>query len=676
MNDRPCPPSATPLAAVLLVLSLAAACSGEDRSDRRAPGDAAAPAAEAAPAAGTVKLLPEHVEGVRDPELPTMPPTGVGCWASELNPIKDRRIDRYRKGHELVRSAYEIRLADSRRSVVLPLARERAWTSPVVDVPEGARLCFSTLPYLRPLGGLYLALDWSVAFVPEGGGPARELWRRQRFLAPPTGDAWRDWSVDLAALAGERGSFRFAVDPAPAGAPVPPALVAAFGAPTVVAGGDLRPNVLIVSVDTLRRDHISPYGADPARTPNLERLARRGVTVENHWSSAPWTLPSYATLFTGEYPSGHGAGKDFGADPGAAFAEQLLGIASDVPNLVEHFDRAGYHTQAFYANGHLNRRSGVQRGFEGYVWYGLVGRGATRMFDAWLDTVEERPFLCFVQMVDPHWPLEIPRGFEPTDAPPDPDDVASLSAKPFELLETGVPELDREPFARLYESLVEYMDLRVGELLDALDEHGLTERTLVVFHVDHGEELWDHGQWWHGHTQHAELVRVPLIYSWPGVLPEGARVDGQLRGPDVLPTAMDLVGLWPPPGRAPEGRSFAHLLRGEEGEEPPPALHEGELYGPGGDVALTSWPWRLILQPRFSDGGETAHEGFLFNLESDPEERVNLREAEPERYERMLARARELQEAARERKLGTSERTGGEGDDDVDLEMLGYAGDD
>jgi arylsulfatase A-like enzyme len=622
---------------------------------------------------------------------------GEGLPYTERQPLSHRGVDRLIRGGALVRDSVSVRLRDTRPALVLRVADGTDWKSPLVRLPAKSKLYFSYKPYLEGMGGYTNALSWRAFFeVPgkDGSKPSRvEIWRRDDFLRPPTGGVWKEVELDLAELGNRTGRVVLSARVAPGGAAdVPPALISVFGNPMIVPESDRRPNLLIISIDTLRRDAISPYGADPARTPNVQRLADRGVVLDQFWTTAPWTLPAYASLFTAEYPSTHGASVDrtglenLGDKPRGegTHNERVRSIATGIPSLVSHFAELGYTTQAFYANGHLNVRSGIERGFDGFVWFASTGSTGTEAFDQWAESVEERPFFAFVQMMDPHWPYTVPRSFERKYdvVVPDVSENESMRGKPVEMFIDSVPEQDRQDMIDTYDILVTYMDTQVGAILDTLERRGLSSNTLVVFHVDHGEEFWDHGEWWHGHTHFAELEHVPGIFSWPGVLPEGTRVREQFRGIDVLPTAIDLLGL-PTPEHETEGRSFAHFLRGEPGEAPPPALQEGELYGQGGGYGLVEYPWRLVVQPmaRWLDretwaADQSAAEELefvrLFNIEDDPKERNDLAALHPDRVKRMRALAETIRTAARGRQVGESLPTEMGPHAYADLGVLGY----
>ncbi len=643
--------------------------------------------AESEPAVKKKKKKPvaeDTVSALRVDGLLRLLPEDAG-WYHVGAPKNRERVDRHKSVDLLVRHSFGKRVRESRRGVKLNVMAHDRWESPVVQIPRDARLCFSHKVHLKELGALLGGVSWHIDFeVPGASGRAAsvEIWRRDELLRPPHGGTWRDVALDLSELAGKSGRFVFKIAPRKESLDLPEDLHGAIGNPQVVIDREDRPNLLVISVDTLRRDSISPYDAE-RDTPRMQALADRGVVFDNFWTTAPWTLPAYASLFTGEYPSTHGAGVDRSKSTDEKASQRRSGLASGIPSLVSHFADLGYHTQSIYANGHLGLSSGLGRGFDGYIHYAATGRMAAETFDGWVRGLADRPFFAFVQLIEPHWPYVVPNDFAGDVVMPDTEGNESLKAQPVAMLLEGVPEGDRQDMADIYDVLVRYMDGLIGSHLDVLEKHGLTENTLVVFHVDHGEELWDHGEWWHGHTHHRELTNVPLIFSWPGHIPEGTRVADTVRGVDVLHTALDLMGL-PAPEHETEGQSVAYLVRGEPARAPLSALTESQLYGPGGDIALTEYPWRLIVQPRtIYNSRELVEEDpeaikgqeivYLFNLEDDPGETTNIAEQHADLVVEMRERAEAIQARALARKVGESPEVPEEFDDRDALHMLGYA---
>jgi choline-sulfatase len=351
-----------------------------------------------------------------------------------------------------------------------------------------------------------------------------------------------------------------------------------------VRGGADRPDVLIVTLDTTRADRIGAYGGDPAVTPTLDRLARGGVRFDRAYSHAPTTLPSHASLFTGLTPARHGVHEN------AVFT-----LRDAVPTLAEAFARAGYRTGAFVSAIVLDRRYGLARGFGVYadevesddseaVNAQVPAAVTVDRALAFLGTGAPDPVLAWVHLYDPHQPY----------APP-------------------------EPFAtrfrgRAYEGEIAYMDAEIDRLLAGLAAR--QRPALVVAVADHGESLGEHGEATHAFFIYSATQRVPLILSYPGVLPAGVTVAPTVRAVDVMPTVLALAGLTTPDGL--DGSSLVPLITGRSDASPGPVYLES--YGPrlwwGAQelLGVRSGPWLFIRAPRPE----------LYQVEDDPAERTDL----------------------------------------------------
>jgi arylsulfatase A-like enzyme/Tfp pilus assembly protein PilF len=366
--------------------------------------------------------------------------------------------------------------------------------------------------------------------------------------------------------------------------------VALTGTPVLVSAPDVaaRPNVLLVTVDTLRADHLGAYGYAAARTPVVDRLAREGVLVQEAVVQVPQTRPSHASIFTGRNPYEHGI-RDNASRP---LKPGTLTLASVLRG-------AGYDTAAFIGGFPVSRASGLDQGFSTYddpfgtgematTHGGEMERRAEAVVEPalrWLRRSRAAPFFAWVHLFDPHTPYEPPAAFVNK--------------------------------ARPYDGEVAYADAQIGRLLAWLDQSGQRARTLVVVTSDHGEGLGEHGEDEHLFFVYDSTLRVPLILAWPGRLPAGARVTGQFRSIDLMATLLDLAGVPAPPssgasraaalragGRIPDNESYAESLYGQ--------LHFG--YAPL--RALRAEGWKYIEAPRAE----------LYRLAEDPGETKNLLE--------------------------------------------------
>lgn len=387
-------------------------------------------------------------------------------------------------------------------------------------------------------------------------------------------------------------------------------------------------NVLVIGIDTLRSDHLGCYGYPRATSPNIDKLASEGVRFETAISASPWTLPSFATAFTSLYPSQHGAG---------SLESRLKTI---FPTLAMMLLKHGYSTAGIANNATIGPEFGMDRGFE---YYDLPPPAAERFADgatedalAWIDRTGDKPFFLFVHYFDPHLPY----------APPPPYDSmfnkgytgpvgTSFSLQTITGTDThlydyvkALPRDDWNQVVALYDGEIAFTDSAVGKLLAGLGERGLRHKTLVVLFADHGEEFLDHGAMDHGHTLFDELLRVPLVFSLPGVLPKGKIVSNQVRLLDLVPTVLDVLGIETDAHL--EGASLKPLLLGsgevkapEHSLLPADVALSGALLAGSDRKSLRAYPWKMVYE---LGTGRTQ----LYDLRSDPGEKLDVADKEPQ----------------------------------------------
>jgi arylsulfatase A-like enzyme len=387
-------------------------------------------------------------------------------------------------------------------------------------------------------------------------------------------------------------------------------------------GQDESPlNVILIGVDTLRPDHMGCYGYDRNTTPNVDRLARRGILFEIAVAPSPWTLPSFASVFTSLYPSQHGA----------TGAKSPMG--ETFPTLAELLKAQGYATGAIINAPYLKRKYEVGRGFDLYSMRPPEGRfadGTTRDALDWISGIADQPFFIFIHYFDPHLPYAPPAPYDtvfnpdyqgPLQKPYNPRRLPSYRPDNFKPMKTIPPE-DWNQIKSLYDGEVAFTDEAIGELIEGLQDRRLLKKTLIIFISDHGEEFFDHEGFEHGHTLYDELIRVPMIFSLPGRLPERDRIGQQVRLVDVAPTVLDLLGFESDPDF--EGVSLRPLLDGERSVTAtaspvlPPELAYSEciLYG-SESKSLAAYPWKLIYDTMTGKKK-------CFNLAEDPGEMLSI----------------------------------------------------
>jgi arylsulfatase A-like enzyme len=402
------------------------------------------------------------------------------------------------------------------------------------------------------------------------------------------------------------------------------------------------PNVLLVSIDTLRADAIGAYGATVA-TPALDRLAREGALFEQAIAPASQTTPSHATLFTGREVLNHGA------------LRNGIALAESAETLAEVFRRGGFSTGAFASSFVLAPRFGWSQGFGRYdaefprsgetlrarsgQWRRYDFDGFDRRASAtneralpWLAEAPE-PFFLFVHFFDPHAPYAASRE-RLAEVPV--DHGRATAAERIAAVRAHMPGLRAEQLARVlrsYQAEVLEVDAALQRLLEALEERGLADRTLVVVTADHGEGLGQHGTLDHAPQVYEEQLRVPLLVRWPGRVAPGLRIPEPIGIVDVAPTLAAAAGL--AFEDALDGRSLLPALEAGGDVQARPIFGRRRHYprpyqGHRGTLLFVrDGDWKLIR------GSESDDE--LYDLATDPEERRNLVTARPDVASRLGA---------------------------------------
>ncbi len=443
-----------------------------------------------------------------------------------------------------------------------------------------------------------------------------------------------------------------------------------------------RANVILIVVDTLRADFLGSYGFRGSISPSLDALAAESVVFENCFAQSPWTKPSVASILTSLYPQVHGLTNHDGKYWGAATTELKTGILPDsAVTLAEAMKQNGYATAAFVGNSWLTKPYGFAQGFDVYddsvnhllVTFDQLTAAAT----AWLDGRSgdsDSPFFLYLHPMDVHAPYNAAK-----------EDYDTLVSSPslglnLRLAESEVPYLrwqniERRPawasdqlrheltyWRTQYASGVRALDRRLEPFLEYLRESGLLDRSYLVFTADHGEQLFEHGDWSHGQTLYDHQLHVPLLIRQPGARGAGRTVPHIVEQIDLMPTLLSLVGA--DGGGAPQGRDVSPLLRrasgGDLGASVATATHRRpNLY------SLRSERYKLLFDVHT---GQTQ----LFDLAYDPGEQRDVADAEPEITAQL--RDRLVERVQRSLAGGTLESETAEIPDEMrrKLEALGY----
>ncbi len=506
-----------------------------------------------------------------------------------------------------------------------------------VEVAGRARLRFA----YGVRGRLYAPVTFTVTAAGAGAasrgapeGRPRTLFAAR--LDPGADDmaVWREASVELAELAGT--TVRLRLETSLSGEWDPASGMPVFANPEVLvpAPAPDRPNVVLISIDTLRADHLSLYDYRRRTSPHLDAWAARGaVMFENAVVSAPWTLPSHASLLTGLDSDRHG-----GVNHGSP-------MSPDVETLPEYLRAAGYRTLAITGGGWMRPEYGFARGVDLYRYWppGVEKQDELELgvvkARQWLERWSGAPFFLFFHTFEVHSPHRRRQPFFAALAgSSDSDEGTIITEKSFTAPEDGfllrksffwarkgatprltpVAEDEIQEVVDRYDSAIAFTDDQIGRLLEHLEELGLDRNTVVVVTSDHGDAFGEKGLASHGYLYDFNLL-VPLIVALPGGAGGGRRVVEQVRSVDVVPTVLDVLGL-PVPGEI-DGTSLRDLLEGRPGGAPRDAWSYAASSNRGISVRLanrrkyilnhTPWP---PLQGREE----------LYDLVADPAEEHDL----------------------------------------------------
>ena len=550
----------------------------------------------------------------------------------------------------------------SRRVLQAEVLASRLHKSWKIDIDADVRNAWLALPgvdiersfevaerqTLRVSYALEAAVQQDIDFAVMELGPdgETELWRES--LSPKQAGRWHEARIDLAALAGRQVTLRFATFSAETpdlarGLPVwanPELLEEAQGEAEL-------PNVILISLDTLRSDRMSGYGHDRPTTPNIDRWAERSaVLFENAVAQAPWTLPSHASMFTGLEALRHDV-NHFGEAP------------ETLEMLAETLRGAGYTTAAITGGGYLRPQFGFAQGFDTFhYWPSILAEqefavGSDRL-SQWLREHRSRQFFLLFHTYEIHFPFRKRQPFFDRFHEGEPDDQVrgeiGLRARPMEpgdvhwqhdyfvvTLPSGeeaehLNDQEKQLLRTMYDSGIAYVDEQLGHLFAELEQLGLDENTLVIITSDHGEALAEGDRGGHNYLYDWNVL-IPLIVAFPDGFGAGRRVEEQVRSIDIVPTVLETLGLQP--SRALDGVSLRPLVDGGAGPE------EAWTYASSANFGL-GLRHRNQVKYIFDNTAWTPYlgEDELYDLRRDPDELNDASENDPAAAERLRSRVR------------------------------------
>ena len=398
--------------------------------------------------------------------------------------------------------------------------------------------------------------------------------------------------------------------------------------------------VLLIVVDALRPDYLGVYGYERMTSPHLDKWAEQAAVFERAFTTSPWTLPSFGSMLTGELPARHAAGSRVRESNWTVSSR----LNDALPTLPETLAAAGFVTGAIINNPWLPRGVGLERGFDTYDYKSPDEQNHRRASEVvelslkWIAESSESPFFFMMHILDPHMPYDAPAPVRGrfTSGMPGGFELPVVEPRKIRKRAQSIADSERQFITAAYEEEIAYVDQELGRLFTALEEVGLFERLVIVLTADHGEELFDHGDFEHGHGMYQELLRIPLLVWGPDVLP--GRHTAPVSLVDLYDTILESVGATSTAGTA--GQSlWSAVTKGEEIPERP-ILAEATLYGPE-RRAIIRWPLKLTLE---TGVGRRR----LYNLETDPGEQSDLAPEEERAVEYLSNELRSTMQAARQ----------------------------
>ena len=401
-----------------------------------------------------------------------------------------------------------------------------------------------------------------------------------------------------------------------------------------------KPNIILLTVDTLRSDRLGCYGFDPSITPNIDRLAENGIRFTQAITGGSWTQAAFPVLLTSTYASMYGG---------------CLGpLSPDRPSPIKSLAENGYSTAGFSTSPLLSRSYGYERDFDHYVdldpgekdpWLRNVKGGhfllkqpfthsvsgllnidtkpvkiynsAVDLTDRLCDWIEntKNPFFAWSHFMDVHWPYHL------DDSLTNPSQIAQAWKDVVHLHNANwnnerITPAQRDHYINLYDMAVSYTDVQLGRLFNFLIERGLDQNTIIILVSDHGEEFLEHDRWGHWEDNlFDEILKVPLLISLPSKTQEEV-INEQVSTLDLMPTILDICDCSPAMGM--KGKSLVPLFNGKgEGFQSSVAISE---------MWRDSWHIISVRKGKFKYIWDSKHpnQTRLYDIESDPEELQNL----------------------------------------------------
>ncbi len=293
-----------------------------------------------------------------------------------------------------------------------------------------------------------------------------------------------------------------------------------------------KKNIILILIDALRPDHLTPYGYQRNTTPNLHQFAQNSLVYTQFYANAPWTRPSTASFLTGLLPGKH------------TVENRTLALSHEYITLAEHLKKLGYKTGAVVANGNASSAAGLEQGFDFYSDANNIkkslppAKDIITIAEKWLVSVKDSPFFLFLFLVDTHDPYHAPQGFENYFLP---DYKGTILRTPHWEYNNHYPEPVREKMLSLYDDAIRYTDFEIGKFFQFLKEKNQFENSHIFVSADHGEGFGEHGKYLHSHHFYDEIIRIPLMIKFAEPIKISGTVHHLADTIDIFPSLILLA---------------------------------------------------------------------------------------------------------------------------------------
>jgi arylsulfatase A-like enzyme len=427
-----------------------------------------------------------------------------------------------------------------------------------------------------------------------------------------------------------------------------------------------KPNVILISIDTLRADHLGTYGYDRTTSPNMDALARESAVFLNTYASSPWTLPSHVSMLTSLSGLNHQV----------YYREEKMDPA--LLTLADLLRRKDYFCSAITGGAFVSPIFGFSKGFDSYEIRGADFRDndqTEQCFEGvsrWLDDNAGKNFFLFIHTYQPHSPYHSPAPYNEMFLRKNPkrlsfDVLTDLSKGLFMKL----ADADRQNIMGLYDGEIRYTDEKlIKPLVEKLQQIGIYERTMFIITSDHGEQFYDHGSWNHGNFLYEDVLKVPLIIKFPDSKFHGRNSSTIVRVIDILPTILEELGI-DFDEKSFDGQSLLMILNGKEKED---RIFLADMADPNDTAASSRFPQRIamnsgrlkiILNREFRkeyldslpERPPSVPPIELYDIRADPAEKMNIADKMADLVRRMTGQMNGLYKNVQKRQMPKTQMT-------------------